>query len=134
MKSLKRKSEAKLLVEDSYDSEESNSQIVTCDDAEDVPVKIDAFSDIFSKILSQSVEENKDPILSKRKTEMMKNTELEKNEKEILKRNRKNKKIELEKQMVIPDVATVNYERQLKRLANKGGQRYHMLATQLRND
>ena len=80
----------------------------------------DGFANVISKILSQNVN-GKIPVLAKRKTSKMKEIEAMKDEKEQQKKLRTERKAEREKQVVIPTVITLDYERQLKKLATRGG-------------
>lgn len=79
-----------------------------------------SFAFALKSILAQEVK-GKVPVLAKRKTEAMVDMEEQRREADRLKRLRKEKKAEREKQLTIPDFGTENYERQLKKLANRGG-------------
>jgi hypothetical protein len=82
----------------------------------------DGFAQMLSKILNQNVDKNKivNPVLAKRKTSIMKELEANAVDKERVKELRKERELSKKRQLVIPDVSTANYERQLKKLATKG--------------
>ena len=100
--------------------ESSNESSVEEEELEEEQQHRDGLADMMSKILNQKVGD-KIPVLSKRKTPMMKEIEGETEEIEKLKRQRIDKKAEKEKQLVVPDASTADFERQLKRLATRGG-------------
>lgn len=79
----------------------------------------DGMADMMNKILHQNVDK-KNPVLSKRKTAIMKEMEVSKEDKERLKALRMERKIKKERQLVVPDHATADYERQLRKLATRG--------------
>jgi ribosomal protein L18E len=60
-------------------------------------------------------------VLAKRKTAMMKDMEADKANMKRIKLARIERKAEQTKQLVVPDVTTADYERQLKKLATRGG-------------
>ena len=99
--------------EDEFDVEEENN------DGEDV-AKGDGLADMMSKILNQKVGE-KVPVLAKRKTALMKEMEGSHVDFDRLKRQRAEKKAEKEKQLVVPDLTSADFERQLRKLATRGG-------------
>jgi hypothetical protein len=96
--------------ENEGDDDESN---------EDVE-KGDGLADMMSKILNQKVGD-KIPVLAKRKTAMMKEVEGSRLDSDKSKRQRLEKKAEKEKQLVIPDASSADFERQLRKLATRGG-------------
>jgi len=95
--------------ENEGDDDESN---------EDVE-KGDGLADMMSKILNQKVGD-KIPVLAKRKTAMMKEVEGSRVDSDKSKRQRLEKKAEKEKQLVIPDASSADFERQLRKLATRG--------------
>lgn len=78
------------------------------------------FAAILNKVLSQEVS-GSEPILSKRKTELMKEMESEKKLNLKIKIQRLENRSKYERQLQIPDFSSINYEKQLKKLANRGG-------------
>ena len=81
----------------------------------------DGMADMMAKILHQQVE-GKVPVLAKRKTTIMKELEKEKSSKDRLKLVRKQKKEDKGKFLVVPDHTTTDYERQLRKVATRGGE------------
>jgi TATA-binding protein-associated factor Taf7 len=86
----------------------------------------DGFADMMSRILNQTAKagdksDEHIPVLSKRKTAMMKEIEDESTEKARAKKLKLEKKANKEKHLVVPDVSTADFERELKRLATRGG-------------
>ena len=81
--------------------------------------KKDGMAEMMSKILNQSVNSS-NPVLAKRKTAIMKDMEESKEDNERLKRLRAQRKVDREKQIVIPDAGTADYESQLRKLATRG--------------
>jgi hypothetical protein len=61
------------------------------------------------------------PVLAKRKTALMKDIEVVHKDSADLKKLRAERRIERSKQNVVPDAATADFERQLKKLATRGG-------------
>jgi hypothetical protein len=61
------------------------------------------------------------PVLAKRKTALMKEIETDHKETRDMKRLRLERKMEKSKQMVAPDASTADFDRQLKKLATRGG-------------
>lgn len=82
--------------------------------------KGDGFADMMSKILNQKTGD-KVPVLAKRKTALMKEMEVAHADTDRLKRQRVDKKAEKEKQLVVPDLSSADFERQLRKLATRGG-------------
>lgn len=82
--------------------------------------KGDGFADMMSKILNQKTGD-KIPVLAKRKTTLMKEAEGSHIDSDRLKRQRAAKKVEKEKQLVVPDLSSADFERQLRKLATRGG-------------
>jgi Rrp15p len=82
--------------------------------------KGDGFADMMSKILNQKTGD-KIPVLAKRKTALMKEMEGAHADTDRLKRQRADKKAEKEKQLVVPDLSSADFERQLRKLATRGG-------------
>ena len=100
----------------------------------------DGLADMMSRILNQQTGAN--PVLAKRKTPLMKGTSLglydirytcfvtslpsemerEKEQLQRLKEIRAERKARKEKQLVLPDPSTADFERQLRKLATKGGE------------
>jgi hypothetical protein len=80
----------------------------------------DGLGDMMQKILNQNIQ-SANPILAKRKTTQMKELEEEK----VLKEENKLKKLERLKKkqrfLVPPDASTADFERQLKKVATRGG-------------
>lgn len=60
-------------------------------------------------------------VLAKRKTALMKEIETEQRDLKQLKKQRIEKKADRSKQMVAADPSTSDFERQLKKLATRGG-------------
>lgn len=83
--------------------------------------KVDGFADMMTKILNQKIP-GKVAVLAKRKTQIMKDIEGDKGDKERLKRLRMERKAQREKQLVVPDQTSADYERQLRKLATRGGE------------
>jgi hypothetical protein len=105
----------------------------------------DGFANVLNKILNQNVGNKVDccllqglqttyptnfffilfhtqnPVLAKRKTQIMKEQEAHSQEVREEKRRRLTNKQEREKQMVAPSYITLDYERQLKKVATRGG-------------
>lgn len=94
------------------------------DEAEDDEIgdvaKGDGFADMMAKILNQKTGD-KIPVLAKRKTTLMKEAEGSHIDSDRLKRQRAAKKVEKEKQLVVPDLSSADFERQLRKLATRGG-------------
>ena len=82
--------------------------------------KGDGFADMMAKILNQKTGD-KIPVLAKRKTALMKEAEGSHIDSDRLKRQRAAKKVEKEKQLVVPDLSSADFERQLRKLATRGG-------------
>lgn len=80
----------------------------------------DKFSFVISKILNQTTE-NKIPVLARRKTSIMRKIEADRDSARTLKKLRLSKKVDRDRQMLIPDITNTNYERQLKKVATRGG-------------
>lgn len=115
--------------EDENDFEESDGSISnedgvgTDDDCESEngnSTGKDGLADMMSKILNQQVK-GKTPVLAKRKTAAMKEMEAGHDDSERLKKARLEKKAQREKQLHIPDHNSADYERQLRKLATRGG-------------
>ena len=101
--------------EDEFDvAEEDNNS------GDDAAQKGDGLADMMSKILNQKVGE-KIPILAKRKTALMKEMEGSHVDSDRIKRQRAEKRAEREKQLVVPDLTSADFERQLRKLATRGG-------------
>ena len=83
-------------------------------------VERDGFADMMSRILNQNAGDSI-PVLSKRKTPLMREHEEESNMKNLLKKQKVDKKVDKEKQLVAPDVRSADFERELRRLATRGG-------------
>ena len=96
--------------DDEYDMEEEE---------ESGGVKRDGLADMMSKILNQNIGD-KVPVLAKRKTAMMKEMEGKQGDTDRLKRQRIEKRAEREKQLVVPDHTSADFERQLRKLATRG--------------
>lgn len=101
-------------LEDEFDVEEEDHDEINDND------KADGFADMMSKILNQKTGD-KVPVLAKRKTALMKEMEGSHKDADRLKRQRAEKKSEKEKQLVIPDLSSADFERQLRKLATRGG-------------
>mmetsp|Transcript_5832 Transcript_5832/g.7588 ORF Transcript_5832/g.7588 Transcript_5832/m.7588 type:complete len:265 (+) Transcript_5832:163-957(+) len=76
-------------------------------------------ADVISKLLGQNVGKA-NPVLAKRKTKMMKEREAQAAEKKDLTRRQLENKEKKERAFVKADVTTLPYERQLKKVANRG--------------
>lgn len=83
--------------------------------------KNDGLAEMMSKILNQKVP-NKNPILAKRKTAMMKEVENDNLKREDVKQNRMDRKVKREKFLSLPDPLNNDFERQLRKVATKGGE------------
>ena len=101
--------------EDEFDVEEEDN-----DGDDDRATKGDGLADMMSKILNQKVGD-KIPVLAKRKTTLMKEMEGSHIDSDRLKRQRAEKKADREKQLVVPDLTSADFERQLRKLATRGG-------------
>lgn len=101
-------------LEDEFDVEEEDHDEINDND------KADGFADMMSKILNQKTGD-KVPVLAKRKTALMKEMEGSHKDADRLKRQRAEKKSEKEKQLVVPDLSSADFERQLRKLATRGG-------------
>ncbi len=64
------------------------------------------------------------PVLAKRKTQIMREQETHVQEKQEEKRRRLVNKSKRERQNSAPSVETADYERQLKKVATRGGESY----------
>ncbi len=60
-------------------------------------------------------------MLAKRKTALMKDIEVVHKDSADMKKLRAERRIERSKQMTMPDASTADFERQLKKLATRGG-------------
>lgn len=89
-------------------------------DAEGGAYKADGLADMMAKILNQNTG-NKVPLLAKRKTAQMKEIEEDRKNVQQMKVARIERLEKQSKQMVVPDILTADYERQLKKLATRGG-------------
>lgn len=81
---------------------------------------VDGFSDAMAKILHQQVP-SKVPVLAKRKTPIMRELDAEVEQQQHAKKARMEKQQEKEMHLVKPHVLQADYERQLRKLATKGG-------------
>ena len=110
-------------VEDDYESGSENEGEDEDEDDEveesEQVAKKDGMAEMMSKILNQSVASS-NPVLAKRKTAIMKDMEDSMEDQERLKRLRAQRKVDREKQIVIPDAGTADYESQLRKLATRG--------------
>ena len=111
------------------DSEEQESISDGADEHDEVDEgetsnKNDGLAEMMSKILNQKVT-NKNPILAKRKTAMMKEVENENLNREDVKQNRMERKMKRDRFLVPPDPLTNDFERQLRKVATKGGNTYN---------
>ena len=104
----------------SSDADADNSDNVSSDKEEDNAKGNDGLADMMQKILNQNIPSTKQPVLAKRKTQLMKEIENQKGEKARLQKLRKERKLRKEKQLVVPDVLSMVYEKQLKKLATRG--------------
>ena len=66
-------------------------------------------------------------MLAKRKTSLMKDIEVDHKDKAEMRKLRAERRVEKSKQMVTPDASTADYERQLKKLATRGGKHLKMI-------
>lgn len=80
----------------------------------------DKFASVMAKILSEDLG-GVAPILAKRKTALMKEMEIEKQSKHDSTKIKKQRKLEREQQLVVPSVDVTNYEKNLKKMASRGG-------------
>jgi hypothetical protein len=83
----------------------------------------DGMADMMAKILHQQVEGGRIPVLAKRKTAIMRELAQEKASQDRLKLARKQKREDKGKFLVVPDHSTGDYERQLRKVATRGGER-----------
>jgi hypothetical protein len=88
-------------------------------DEEEREPRGDGLADMMSKILNQKVGD-KVPVLAKRKTTEMKELEGRHEDVERIKRQRVEKRAEREKQLVVPDHTSADFEKQLRKLATRG--------------
>lgn len=102
------------------DEEEEGSDGVEEDEGSENEGK-DGMAEMMAKILGQRVDPGRVPVLSKRKTPMMREMEGLNQGKEDKKRSKLEKQALKDMHMVLPDPLTADYERGLKRLATKGG-------------
>ena len=79
----------------------------------------DGLADMMNKILNQKVSKN--PVLAKRKTSLMKEVEELHIQKEANKESRIERKRKREKFLVLPNPITADFEKQLRKVATKGG-------------
>ena len=108
--------------DEDFDFDDENVEDEDIDgDIDDVPgVKRDGLADMMSKILHQNIGD-KTPVLAKRKTTEMKEMQGKDENLSRIKRQRAEKKAEREKQFVVPDHTSADFERQLRKLATRGG-------------
>ena len=94
----------------------------------------DGFANVMSKILNTSIDK-KLPVLAKRKTAAMKEIEVERENRDRLKKKRIEKKMDKERHLVIPSVLQNDYEKGLKKVATRGNLYdsiyFYILVTQL---
>jgi hypothetical protein len=105
--------------EDTIDKFEDEFEMEEEGEEED-STKRDGLADMMSKILNQKVGD-KIPVLAKRKTAMMKEMEGTHIDADRQKKQRAEKRAEREKQLVVPDLSSADFERQLRKLATRGG-------------
>jgi hypothetical protein len=77
--------------------------------------------DMMARLLQQQVS-GRVPVLAKRKTTIMKQLDGEKAAKDRLKEARRQKREDKAKFLVVPDHSTGDYERQLRKVATRGGE------------
>lgn len=104
----------------SSDEDREREEASSSDEDEEEGEGRDGMADMMAKILHQQVD-GKVPVLAKRKTTIMKELEKEKSNKDRLKLVRKQKKEDKGKFLVVPDHTTTDYERQLRKVATRGG-------------
>ena len=85
---------------------------------------VDGFSNAMAKILHQQVP-SKVPVLAKRKTPIMRELDAEVEQQQHAKKARMEKQQVKEMHLVKPHVLQADYERQLRKLATKGGDEVH---------
>jgi hypothetical protein len=112
-------SEAEVVDGDS-DEEDGEREELSSEEEEEEKER-DGMADMMAKILHQQVE-GKVPVLAKRKTTIMKELEKEKSSKDRLKLVRRQKREDKGKFLVVPDHSTTDYERQLRKVATRGGE------------
>ena len=78
-------------------------------------------ADMMARLLQQQVS-GRVPVLAKRKTTIMKQLDGEKAAKDRLKEARRQKREDKAKFLVVPDHSTGDYERQLRKVATRGGE------------
>ena len=131
-----------LLSDGDHENDDGNVEIEGDDGEAIVEGSKDGLAEMMSKILNQQIQEGDDPVLAKRKTNLMKGSQVlnllvhsryitynlfalemekEKEDKNRLKGLRIERKQHREKQLCLPDVCTADFERQLRKLATKGG-------------
>jgi cobalamin biosynthesis protein CobT len=81
----------------------------------------DGMADMMARLLQQQVS-GRVPVLAKRKTTIMKQLDGEKAAKDRLKEARRQKREDKAKFLVVPDHSTGDYERQLRKVATRGGE------------
>ncbi len=118
--SVSSNSNANSIDDDSNDDADNSDNVSSSDREVDNAKSNDGLADMMKKILNQNVPSTKQPVLAKRKTQLMKEIENQKGEKSRLQKLRKERKLKKEKQLVIPDVLSMVYEKQLKKLATRG--------------
>jgi hypothetical protein len=118
----KKKAKKEIVIEkdDNDDSDDNNEELSNDDDDQNSEGKQDGFADMMNKILNQNLGNKKVPVLAKRKTSIMKEIDGDVDEKERVRNQRLKRKEEKEKQLDIPDHTTLDFERQLRKLATRG--------------
>ena len=111
---------------DSDDDKQNRSEDDEVSEPEEGAFKADGLADMMAKILNQNTG-NKVPLLAKRKTSQMKEIEEDRKHTQQMKAARLEKLSQQSKQLVVPDVLTADYERQLKKLATRGGTATHFV-------
>lgn len=101
---------------------ESESQDSTDDEEDDEPHEVVGFGDAMSKILSQNVAEDVQPILAKRTTARMREIQNDKKGVKTARVSAVEKREREQKDMAVPDHTTAAQDRQLRAIATKGGE------------
>ncbi|KAF0695653.1 Aste57867_13547 [Aphanomyces stellatus] len=108
-----------LPADDNFDGDDVDDA-GAADDENDEGEGAVGFADAMSKVLNQTVEEEKAPILAKRVTSQMREISKDKKESSATKLSAKEKRAREEKDMVIPGPATMASDKALRAIATKG--------------
>jgi hypothetical protein len=102
------------------DENQGEPEYSSCINSENAGDERETFSNVLSKILTQTVD-NKVPVLATRKTSVMREIEKERKDKNHLNYVRVQRHADRYRQLVVPTILYADYERQLKKVATRGG-------------